>query len=129
MGKASRNQLCMTLFWIKATFALAIALGGLAGLSYKVYDKCDKAAAAAREAAAAAAASSKPAETIGDDLDQDTIGALVKSIEFVPGQCNNKGSYFVPPAGKAYLGYHLDWRVDNPIDITKRLGKRSPAIM
>jgi hypothetical protein len=37
------NKICNTLFWLKCYLALLISSGGLAGLSYLVFDYYDKA--------------------------------------------------------------------------------------
>ena len=128
MGKKNNNTCCIALFWLKAWFALSISFAGLGYFGYKVYDLRKMALKAQQQQVV----------VIEEDvLLDDTLERLNKPLEaLVPtpiaidvATCGATGARLEPPAGKTFLGFHLDWNKDTPLGIGNRLRYRAPSVM
>ncbi|KAJ3002547.1 hypothetical protein HKX48_002270 [Thoreauomyces humboldtii] len=120
MGHAARRKCCSFLFYAKATFALALSLGVMSGLSYNVYHmhKYPKLKPVARINSGNANAgppvidptTGKPQPPAGCDVGNTNLGIL-------------------EPTAGTMMGYSLTWLTGGglPSDIKTRLGK-TPAV-
>jgi hypothetical protein len=99
----SRNNFCGCLFWLKAWFALSVALAGLGYFGYEVYRRRDKRLKELYEASVV---------WEGFDIQRGSAGGLAK----------------LEPPGGVYFGLSLNWGSnDNPQKLRSRFGKL-PAI-
>ena len=117
------NEILIYGFWLKVLFAFFLAAGGLSGMMYRIYDLHQPART--------------PKLTLPDttglvqNLNPSVKALRPQPIPIVPSKCAilNFLGRLEPPDGKQYVGFHLDWALDLPLNISNRLQGKVPSIM
>ncbi|KAJ3406569.1 mannan endo-1,4-beta-mannosidase [Chytriomyces confervae] len=117
MGAHTRNNILYCLFWLKATFALALSLTGLFYLSWRVYDLHTKA--------------SNPSGSDSPNILQPVTivdpgtGKVAESCMYTDTTFARLEPQFT---GKMMPGFHLDWSYETPTVMKKKLNDFTPAV-
>ncbi len=112
----ARRSACACLFWSKVFLAILLALSGIAFQSYLIYD--------ARRSFVKKTPVVVPLIRIPSAYDSNA-----SLCYFTQGAGNSRPARLEPPRDSFLWGFHLQWDVDDPERLVRRLNGRKPAII
>ncbi|KAJ3129992.1 hypothetical protein HK098_007258 [Nowakowskiella sp. JEL0407] len=106
---AASRLFCSFLFWLKALFALFLSFGVFAFFSWRIYDLHQAAIA--------------PKIDFGSGSSESSNGTVSPKCVVKPSTLAR-----LEPNGKILFGFHLDWKLTTPLNVTQQIAPYKPGI-